>query len=142
VDTDVGTGRPVIAIIDDEEDITRSLRLALEDHGYETVTANEASEAMELLEKSSPNLILLDLLMPRMTGLSLYRRIASHPGLAGTPIAILSGLGTGGDLPGIFAREEGTLPLPAAFIEKPVNIEQILLTIEELTGSEVRELPS
>lgn len=142
MDTDVANGRPVVAIIDDEEDITRSLRLALEDHGYKTVTANEASEAMELLEKSSPSVILLDLLMPRMTGLSLYRRIASHPGLTGTPIAILSGLGARGDLPGIFAREEGTLPLPAAFIEKPVNIEQILLTIEELTGSEAKERSS
>ena len=136
------TNRPVVAIIDDEVDITRSLRLALEDHGYQAVTTNDASEAMELLEKSSPSLILLDLLMPRMSGLSLYRRIASHPALTGTPIAILSGLNARADLPALFAREGGTLPLPAAFIDKPVDIEEILLTIEELTRTTGKELPS
>ena len=134
--------RPVVAIIDDEVDITRSLRLALEDHGYQAVTTNDASEAMELLEKSSPSLILLDLLMPRMSGLSLYRRIASHPALTGTPIAILSGLNARADLPALFAREGGTLPPPAAFIDKPVDIEEILLTIEELTRTTGKELPS
>ena len=109
---------------------------------YEAVTANEASEAMELLERTSPSVILLDLLMPRMTGLALYRRITSHPRIAGIPIVILSGLSARADLPGVFAREGRALPPPAAFIDKPVDIEEILLMIDELTASTRKELPS
>ena len=81
-----------VAIVDDEEDITTYLRIALEDAGYRVVITNDASKAMAVLEDARPDLICLDLLMPERTGVSLYARLREHPGMKRVPILFLSGL--------------------------------------------------
>ena len=124
---------PLVALIDDEVDITTYLQIALEDNGYRVMTINEAREAIERLASSPPDMIVLDLLMPVMTGVSLYRGIAEHARLRGTPIVILSGLDVSDELPRLFG-EQGELPRPAAVIGKPVDIDEVLLTVEQVVG--------
>jgi len=126
--------RPIVAIIDDEVDITTYLRLALEDNGYQVVVINEAGRALERVRDTLPDVILLDLLMPEMTGASLYGRIASDPLLGRTPVVILSGLEAREDLPGLLARQGGGRP-PRAFIDKPVDIEEVLSIIGSILAT-------
>ena len=126
------TSKGVVAIIDDEVDITTYLRLALEDHGWEVLTINESAEAVEQLQGRALDVILLDLLMPQMTGLSVYGRIVSHAALSQVPIVILSGLNAREDLPDLLARQEQPLPAPAAFIDKPVKLPVVLSTLEKV----------
>jgi len=121
----------VVAIIDDEEDITTYLRIALEDEGYRVISTTDASAAMEMLAVQKPDLICLDLLMPGQTGVSLYAGLVDHPTLNGVPIIILSGLTNREGLPAILAGA-GDLPAPAAFIEKPVEADQFLDTVRQL----------
>jgi len=124
-------GVPTVAIVDDEEDITTYLRVALEDAGYGVVATTDAASALGLLSRSKPDLICLDLLMPEQTGLSLYASLVRHEQFRETPIVILSGLTSREGLPEMLARANG-LPEPAAFIEKPVDIEQFLRTVRRL----------
>ena len=126
----------VIAIVDDEEDITTYLRIALEDEGYRVVSTTDAAAAMELLVAEEPDLICLDLLMPQQTGVSLYADLVQHPTLSGVPIVMLSGLTSSDGLPAML-KKAGDLPEPACFIEKPVEIELFLETVRDLLGQTV-----
>jgi CheY-like chemotaxis protein len=128
---------PLVAIVDDEEDITTYLRLALEDRGYRVVAINEVSGAVDLLSSSRPDLVCLDLLMPGKTGISLYSELARHPVLRDIPIVILSGLAVREELPGIL-EQAGGLPQPARFVEKPVEIDEFLALVEEILGQRLR----
>ena len=85
--------RPLVAVIDDEEDITAFLALVLADAGYRVVTCNQPAEALALLRREPPDLICLDLVMPGKTGGSLYVALRRDPLLSATPVLILSGLG-------------------------------------------------
>jgi len=130
-----GQDAPVVAIIDDEEDIATYLRVALEDEGFRVVSTSDAGEAMDLLVGSRPDLICLDLLMPEQTGVSLYADLMDNRGLRDIPVIFLSGLTNRQGLPEML-DEAGGLPAPAAFLEKPVDVDELIDTVKRiLAGS-------
>ena len=116
---------PLVAIVDDELDIVTYLSLALEDHGFRVVTISDSDEAIEKLAAVRPDVICLDLLMPKRTGVALYAEILCHERLRNCPIVIMSGLTSEDQLP-IVLEEAGNLPLPMCFLEKPIKIERLL----------------
>jgi DNA-binding response OmpR family regulator len=126
---------PLVVIVDDEVDITIFLRAALEEHGYRVATFSDAESARSELEELEPDLICLDLLMPRHTGLSLYAEIANNPRLGRCPVVIISGLTVRNDLPKMLERA-GELPMPAGFIEKPIDIDELLQSLGALLGED------
>ena len=120
-------------MIDDEEDITTYMQLVLEDHGYAVVTTNDARRALALLEEASPDVVLLDLLMPRVTGASLYSRICNSPRLGGTPIVVMSALDLRDELPRLLATDHARVE-PAGFVEKPVDAQRVLEILAGIVG--------
>ena len=116
---------PLVAIVDDELDIVTYLSLALEDHGFRVVTISDSDGALEKLAAVRPDLICLDLLMPKRTGVALYAEILCHEQLRNCPVVIMSGLTSEDQLP-IVLREAGNLPQPMCFLEKPIKIERLL----------------
>ncbi|MCG6962032.1 MAG: response regulator [Acidobacteria bacterium] len=131
---------PVIAIIDDEQDIITYLRVALEDHGFRVVATTDPASAPALLEQACPDLICLDILMPEHTGLALYAEIMGSPRLASVPVVILSGLNANDELLNQ-VWNTNNLPAPASFIEKPVDIEHLLRTLRAVLGQQVGVAP-
>jgi len=131
---------PIVAIIDDEEDITTYLRIALEDEGYRVVTYTDAAGAIEQLELAAPDLICLDLLMPERMGSSLYLQIRRAEELAEIPVLILSGLGAQEDLQDLLARV-GEVPPPTGYIEKPIETRNFLAAIGHALAGETGPLP-
>jgi CheY-like chemotaxis protein len=127
----------LIAIVDDEEDITTYIGLALEDNGYRVVSTTDPAGAIEMLAECRPDLICLDLLMPERTGVSLYANLVQHQMLGSIPIVILSGLAARDEMPDILLQG-GNLPEPAAFIEKPVDMDSFLKTIRTLLDRPAR----
>ncbi len=121
----------MVAIIDDELDVTTFLQLALEDQGFEVQTISDSAIALGQLTRRPPDLICLDLLMPRYTGLSLYREIVRDPDLRHCPVVIVSGL-TGSDGLAGMLRQAGDLPPPAAFLEKPLDLTQLIRVVTGL----------
>ena len=77
-----------ILVVDDEVDINTVLSVTLRRAGYDVVSAADGVEAVEAVERQAPDLILLDIMMPRADGLETLRRIRAH---APTAAAVASG---------------------------------------------------
>jgi CheY-like chemotaxis protein len=124
---------PLVVIVDDEVDIVAYLQFALENHGFRVVAYSEVEAAGAALDASVPDAICLDLLMPKHSGLTLYKKIVESPRLSRCPVMIISGLALRNDLPSLL-ESAGGLPPPAAIVEKPINIEHVISTLESLLG--------
>lgn len=79
--------RPRILVVDDEPGIVRALQASLEANGFETLTATDGSEALEAIDKELPDLLILDIIMPKMDGFEVCRRVRQ---LSEIPIIMLS----------------------------------------------------
>lgn len=96
-----------ILVADDEEDLVWAIRYSLEDEGYEVLTAYDGAQTLAVARRHRPDLIILDIIMPRMDGLRVCQTLRRDPSLAAVPILFLTarsavedvvtGLDMGGD---------------------------------------------
>ena len=82
---------PLVLIVDDDERLREYVRVNLEAEGYEVREAGSAEEALEALGERSPDLILLDVMMPQVDGWETLRRIQEHTGVGAIPVIMFSG---------------------------------------------------
>jgi DNA-binding response OmpR family regulator len=81
--------RPLVLIADDQQEITKLVSLSLENEGFRVITANDAPRALEHLSDSNPDVVLIDVMMPGMSGLDLLREVREHHPV---PVIMLSAL--------------------------------------------------
>jgi len=79
-----------ILIVDDEPDLLRVATFRLKKFGYEVLTARDGQEALDLLQKDTPDLIFLDLKLPVMSGYEVCRQIKSDNNLKNTPVVLFT----------------------------------------------------
>ncbi len=79
-----------IMVVDDEPDLLEVVKLILESDGYQVVTAGSGQEALDRLEKEKPELVLLDIIMPKMDGWEVFSRIKSNPKTTDIPVIMLT----------------------------------------------------
>lgn len=79
-----------ILIADDNDDLLLLLRLTLESDGYNVIVAKDGRGALNLLDKTHPELMLLDVMMPDLDGLEVTRRIRSNAELSDVPVLLVS----------------------------------------------------
>ncbi|WP_020396081.1 sigma-54-dependent transcriptional regulator [Thiolinea disciformis] len=113
----------LILVVDDEPDIRQIVSEILEDEGYRVETAENAERARDIQRQRRPDLILLDIWMPGLDGISLLKEWRETKVLAG-PVIMMSGHGT------IETAVEATKLGAYDFIEKPLSTAKMLLTIE------------
>jgi len=89
-----GTSKPVVLIVEDHDDTREMLQLVLGIFGCRVLAAANGDEAMSLAEGILPDLILMDMKLPRLDGLALTRVIRSHPILSKVPIVAITGMVT------------------------------------------------
>ncbi|MEM1037228.1 MAG: phosphate regulon transcriptional regulator PhoB [Pseudomonadota bacterium] len=82
--------KPFIVIAEDEPSVSELLRYNLEAEGYETVTAKDGDEAILLLDERIPDLMLLDWMLPKVSGIEICRRVRSKQETANLPIIMLT----------------------------------------------------
>ncbi len=114
---------PHILVVDDETDIRTLVQEILEDEGYVVATAENGETARRALRERRPDLILLDIWMPDLDGISLLKEWAEDEGLP-CPIIMMSGHGT------VETAVEATRLGAYDFLEKPLSLAKLLLTTE------------
>ncbi|MFT3789261.1 MAG: response regulator transcription factor [Tepidisphaeraceae bacterium] len=91
-------GKRRVLVVDDERDLTELVAINLQRNGYDVLLAYDGAEALDLAERESPDLILLDLMMPKLDGTEVTRRLKGDPRTAGIPIIMLTAKGEETDI--------------------------------------------
>lgn len=118
---------PRVLIVDDHPDNVEVIRVRLEARGYRTTCAADGEEALRLVAESPPDLILLDVMMPRMDGNEVARRIKSDPSLPFIPIIMQTALdSTQSKVEGLGAGADGYITKPIDFAELEARVEAML----------------
>jgi len=81
--------KPFIVIAEDEQAVSELLRYNLESEGYETAIASDGDEAMLLIDERIPDLMLLDWMLPKISGIEICRRVRTRQETANLPIIML-----------------------------------------------------
>jgi two-component system phosphate regulon response regulator PhoB len=82
-----------ILVVDDEKDIVETIAYNLRRHGYDVVTAYEGTDALDVAFRESPDLILLDLMLPGLDGMEVARRLKADSRTSATPLVMLTAKG-------------------------------------------------
>jgi len=144
--------QPHLLIVEDTEEAATFLSQILEDHGYQYQLARNGVEAISAVRESRPELVLLDIMMPKKSGIQVFREIKGDPDLENIPIIVVTGLSevTGVDVHSgteepkedegdVVARQLGSVLgerlrdlTPDGLIEKPISPPALIHQIQNL----------
>jgi two-component system KDP operon response regulator KdpE len=126
--------KPLILVVDDDHKILRLLRIEFTAQGFQVLMAERGSDALELLDRQRPDIVVLDIIMPGMDGLQLLKRIREK---SGVPVILLTAKGSDSDK--IMGLELGA----DDYLPKPFNPEELTARVRAvLRRSQMREAPS
>lgn len=117
---------PVVLVVDDNQQNRELLQAYLEDVDCRAIPAHDGPEALEILAKDSPDLILLDVMMPKMSGFEVCRRIKNDPKTRDIPVIMVTALNEFGDI------ERGIDSGTDDFLSKPVNKLELLTRVKTM----------
>ncbi len=117
--------RKRVLIVDDDEEILDSTSVALQESGYEVITASDGSQALMRAERDLPDLIILDIVMPKRSGFSVLKQL--RRGNSRRP-RILVITGNPDSRHQEFAEAQGA----DAFLRKPFDIDELLTQVDKL----------
>ncbi len=115
---------PLVLIVDDEADLAGLVEFNLRAAGLETIVANTGEAALKLAEKRRPDLLLLDLMLPDISGKDVARRLRADARLADVPIIMLTARGDEPD------RVEGFLAGADDYVTKPFSVRELVLRVQ------------
>lgn len=126
-----------VLIVDDDPDVRMFNATVVEENGYIPEEAANGEEGLEKIKKAAPALVLLDVLMPKQSGIRLYRELKTDNAFTGIPVIILSGVAKR-----TFLRSQKALtefgdkpvPEPESYLEKPVEPEELAQEIKKFLG--------
>ena len=120
---------PRILIVDDEPNIVLALELLMKREGYEIRTVGDGEKAVEAAAAFRPDLILLDVMMPRMDGYEVCQRIRADDSLKGVFIVMLTAKGREVE------REKGLALGADLYITKPFSTREVVRKVREMLAS-------
>ena len=119
-----------ILVVDDEPDTIDYVTALLEDNDYTVLSAHNAERGMALLEKEGPDLILVDVMMPGASGLSLIHQIRRNPNHTKTPVIMVTGKPEVLQDGGRSYLDRFRVEPPDAILEKPFDPDNLLRMLE------------
>jgi CheY-like chemotaxis protein len=120
----------LILLAEDDRFLRKAADTALRRHGFSVVTATNGEEALEALRTMKPDLILLDLIMPKVQGFEVLRSVKENPATAQIPVIVLSNLGQEGDVKR--AMESGAT---AYFVKANLTLEDMVTQVESVLAA-------
>jgi twitching motility two-component system response regulator PilH len=128
-----------ILVVEDDADVRLFVFTALERHGMTALTAVNGEEGLQLVRKEEPDLILLDILLPKQSGIKMYRELKKDGALSQIPVVVLSGISRRTFLrtQELLTESEGrSVPEPEAYLEKPVTARKLFETVRRVLSLE------
>jgi DNA-binding response OmpR family regulator len=122
--------KPKILIVDDEPDVVQLIEYNLKGAGYDVITAADGAEALEQARSSSPNLIILDLMLPEVDGLDVCKVLRRDRSTAGIPIVMLTAKASETDR--VLGLELGA----DDYVTKPFSPRELVLRVKRLLRAE------
>ena len=113
-----------ILVVDDDPVIVKYLINIFNDNGYETCSANDGAEAFEVLKKENPDLITLDLEMPKEWGPRFFRRLSKREEYKDIPVIVISGL----------ASRHLSIDKAITWLTKPFDPEKLIGIVKNTIG--------
>jgi len=127
-----GEDRKKILIVDDEPDTVSFLSMLLEDSGFIIVSVSDPDDVASLIRDHKPDLVTLDILMPKKSGFRIYSELRNNEEFRGLPVVIISGANISELSQGVKTPDGESVPPPDAVIEKPIEGRQLISTIKSL----------
>ncbi|HSM75343.1 MAG TPA: response regulator [Desulfobacterales bacterium] len=118
-----------IMIVDDELNILVPLQFLLEQNGFQVVLAQSGRDALEALEKSKPDLILLDIMLPDLDGYEIFQMIRANPAWDDVKVIFLTAKNRDGDI------AKGLNLGVDAYVTKPFSNAELLAAVNDLIGA-------
>jgi len=126
-----------VLVVDDDPDVRLFNTTVLEENGYTPLVATNGEEGLEMIRKELPDLVILDVMMPKQSGIRLYRELKTDKALKNIPVIILSGIAEK-----TFLRSQNALtefggeevPPPETYIEKPVEPDELAGVVKKVLG--------
>ena len=124
-----------VLVVDDDPDVRLFSVTVLEENGYTPLEAANGEEGLKMIKEEKPDLVILDILMPRQSGIRLYRELKTDKALKKIEVIILSGIAKK-----TFLRSQKALtefggeeaPEPKVYLEKPVEPEVLAEEIKKI----------
>jgi DNA-binding response OmpR family regulator len=127
IQDDYSAGRvPVLLIADDDEDILMLVQLRLSRSGYEVVVARDGEEALQLAREKQPDLVVLDWMMPKASGLEVLRAMRADESVASIPVVLLTARVSESDI------QEGIDAGADDYIAKPFSPQELASRIQTI----------
>ncbi len=117
---------PTVLVVDDNQQNLELLQAYLEDIDCRTIPAHDGAEALEIISRGTPDLILLDVMMPKMSGFEVCRRIKNDPKTSDIPVIMVTALNEFGDI------ERGIDSGTDDFLSKPINKLELLTRVKTM----------
>jgi CheY-like chemotaxis protein len=108
--------QPIVLVVDDELDIRESLREVLTDEGYEVTVAADGREGLAELRRRRPAAVILDIIMPVMSGSEMYAAMQEDPALADIPVVVST-------------SDPTRAPSGVLIMKKPINLPRLLAVV-------------
>ena len=118
-------GGPVVLIVDDDDRMREYVKANLELEGYSVREAGSAEEGLQALEREPPDLILLDVMMPKVDGWEMLRRVQERHGVGAIPVVMFSGKVDE-------ASDDAVARGASGFIGKPFDPQQLIESTKQL----------
>jgi DNA-binding response OmpR family regulator len=119
---------PKILVADDEPNIVISLEYLLKREGYTVVIAHDGEEALQAIRREQPDLVLLDVMMPKKTGFEVCQEVRADDALQATKILMLTAKGRDTDV------AKGTALGADAYMTKPFSTRELVQKVAEMLG--------
>ncbi len=119
-----------ILIVDDDYFLVDILGFTLEQNGYKVLKAQNGEEALEIIKEKKPDLVLADIMMPRMSGFQMREEMNKYEDIANIPVIFLTAKGSQED------KEKGEKVGAVDYIVKPFNLTDLLKRIERAINSQ------
>ena len=123
--------------VEDDADTRTFVSTVLEESGYVPILAKDGEEGMRKVSEEKPDLIILDILMPKESGIKMYHELKTDSSLKDIPVIVLSAISKRTFLRSQVALTEfgdETVPEPEAYLEKPVEPEDLVEILKKILG--------